>query len=93
MLADFSGTPALEPADPLEVTIIPNPARERARVQVNGALPQHAVLFDVLGKMVWESPVFSPGFELPLGGLPAGFYLLNIDTERGRVVRKLSVQW
>lgn len=92
VLADFSGTPVLEPGNRVDVAIIPNPARERAMVQVDGALPQHAVLFDVLGKTVWESPVFSPGFELPLYGLPAGFYLLNIDTERGRVVRKLSVQ-
>nr|MBP6828575.1 T9SS type A sorting domain-containing protein [Saprospiraceae bacterium] len=92
VLADLSGTPTNEPGNQAKATIIPNPATDRARVQLDGAVPEHAVLFDVLGKKAWESPVSTPVFEISLTELPAGLYLLQIDTDRGRVARKLVVR-
>lgn len=91
VLADLSGVPTQEPPQQVSVAVAPNPARDVASVQVTGAEPKRAVLFDVLGNMVWESSVASPGFDVRLSGLPAGLYALQIDTDRGRVARKLVV--
>lgn len=92
VLADVSGVPTHEPGDPVEVTIMPNPANDRAVVQLDGAAAERAVLFDMYGKPVREAKVPSMRFDIQLADLPAGIYLLQIDTGQGRVVRKLAVQ-
>ncbi len=91
IVADLSGTPTHEPAHPVEVVIAPNPANDKVSVQVIGAGAERAALFDVLGNMVWTSPVASQGFDLRTAGFPAGIYVLQIETDRGRVVRRLVV--
>jgi hypothetical protein len=75
----------------IQVEISPNPAGEQARVSVAGANPRKAQLFDVFGKKVREKDLFDSTFEIETGELPAGFYLLQVWTEKGIVVRKLVV--
>ncbi len=87
-LVDFTSA-AGEPAGGVGVSVQPNPAGEVAQVRIIGAWPRSAALLDVFGKTVWSGPVSSAQFELPLSGLPAGAYLLQVETDRGRVVRKV----
>jgi hypothetical protein len=49
------------------------------------------VLFDVFGKIVLEKNVSTPEFELTLAELPAGIYLLNVETDKGRATRKIVI--
>ncbi len=92
VVADVSGVPTSEPGNLIAVVVVPNPASDVARVQVEGATPRRAVLLDIFGKIVLEKNVSAPEFELSVGGFPAGIYLLNVATDRGRVVRKVVVQ-
>jgi hypothetical protein len=74
------------------MAVRPNPARDLATVRLQGAMPRRAVLFDVFGKKVLGQNVSAPEFELQLAELPAGIYLLNVETERGRIAWKIAVQ-
>lgn len=90
-VVDFSGTPVFEPGSGVAVSVSPNPAIESVWVQVEGDQPRQVLLIDMLGKVVLQQKVSSPAFRLPLTGLPAGLYLLAVETDRGRVVRKIVV--
>jgi len=88
---DLSKVIVEEPGEQFSLTVLPNPAHERARVQVLGSMPRHAALWDVLGKNVWQQAVSGQGFEVPLEGLAPGVYLLRVETERGWAAKKLVV--
>lgn len=88
---DLSKVIVEEPGDQFSLTVLPNPARERARVQVLGSMPRRAVLWDVLGKNLWQQTRPGLTFEVPLEGLAPGVYLLRVETERGWAVKKLVV--
>ncbi len=88
---DLSKVAAGEPSERIGLAVLPNPARERAWVQVLGAEPRRAVLWGVLGKKVWQQEVSGQGFEVPLSHLPPGVYLLRVETEQGWAVKKLVV--
>lgn len=92
VVADFSASASAEPGRLVEVAVRPNPARDVALVRLKGALPHHAALFDVFGKLMWEQSVAASEFEVSVADLPTGVYFLNMDTEWGRVVRKVAVQ-
>jgi len=89
VLVDFSSTSADEPGNGVEMTVVPNPVQDMASVRLAGATPHRAALYDVLGKKVLERDVYFDEFDLPLSGFPAGVYFLVIDTDKGRVVRKV----
>ena len=91
-VADVSGVPTSEPGHLIETVIIPNPASDVATVRLSGATPRRVVLLDIFGKIVLEKNVSESEFELSLSALPAGIYLLNVETDRGRVARKVVVQ-
>jgi hypothetical protein len=91
VLADFSGSATGEPNSRIEMAVFPNPARDWAAVRLAGARPARAVLFDVFGKIVLEKNVSTPEFELTLAELPAGIYLLNVETDKGRATRKIVI--
>lgn len=92
VIVDFSSSSAHEPGSRVKMTIVPNPARDMAFVRIAGATPRSAVLFDIFGKIILKNNLSAPEFELPLTGLPAGVYLLHVETEQGRVVRKVIKQ-
>lgn len=91
-VVDLSKVAAEEPSERVGLTVLPNPARERAWVQVeSGIVPRRAALWDVLGKNVWQQAVSEQGFEVPLGHLAPGVYLLRVETDRGWGMKKLVV--
>jgi PKD repeat protein len=75
----------------IQMQISPNPANNRALVNIEGINPRQARLLDVLGRSVWEESISGAAFELETGALPVGVYLIQVWTDRGVVVRKLVV--
>lgn len=91
-VVDFRATLTQEPPAPIGLLLWPNPAQERVWVQVDeGAVPLRAELWDVLGNRLRGQDVDAQGFEVALGGLPAGMYLLRVQTDRGWAVKKVVV--
>jgi PKD repeat protein len=81
-----------EPTNPnVQIEVSPNPAHTQALVNVKGANPSRALLFDVFGKKVWEKVFSYTPFEIDTRELPAGIYLIQVLTEKGIVVQKLVV--
>ena len=74
-----------------EVEIFPNPTQARARIRVNHAQVRSYILFDVLGKKVWQNLLPESSFELETSEFPAGIYWIQIQTDKGAVVQKLVV--
>jgi hypothetical protein len=87
-----------------EVRIYPNPTTGELRVGVAGEIPCRSTgrndirsveVFDLLGKRLTPSfghlsPIWrGDGGEVDISHLPAGMYFVRIETENGRVVKKV----
>jgi hypothetical protein len=72
------------PAPAVAATLVPNPARDRVRVQTETPV-QEIRLLDLTGKtlLVTAEP------ELSVAELPAGLYLVQIRTAQGAAVQRL----
>lgn len=92
VVADVSGVPTSEPDVSIKAVVFPNPTFGTATVRLTDATAHRAVLLDVFGKIVLEKNLAASEFELSLRNLPAGVYLLNVETDRGRVVQKVVVR-
>ena len=73
------------------VTLIPNPAKTATTVRLTGAKVLQARLYDLYGRTVWEGQAAREEFKIPLDRLASGMYLVEIETEKGKAVRKLVV--
>ena len=69
------------------IEMYPNPVGDR--LTVNGDGIQHVRLFTVTGTCVYEKTVKRNKIEIDMASLPHGLYFLNVQTEKGIVVRKL----
>ncbi|MBK6904533.1 MAG: T9SS type A sorting domain-containing protein [Saprospirales bacterium] len=87
------GPNATEDQDPsgFNVQLIPNPAKSNTKLKLSGTSAIGVRLLDVYGQAVWESKAASSEYDIPLDALPAGVYLVEVETEKGKVVRKLVV--
>ena len=79
-----------------QVALYPNPATTAVTVELPAALrhsPVSATLLDGLGRVVVRQllPAGAAAHRLPLVAVPAGLYLLRLQTEAGVVVKKLVV--
>jgi hypothetical protein len=66
----------------------PNPAHDAVRLKLLGpAAPAPVEVYDITGRLLRTLPTLAPGTEatLPLGGLPAGLYVLRCGTLRQRL--------
>ena len=80
-----------------QVALYPNPATTSVTVELPAALRQSpvlATLLDGLGRVVIRQklPAGAGVHQLPLLAVPAGLYLLRLQTEAGVVVKKLLVK-
>ncbi len=83
----------------LAIMVKPNPTSAgwpvRLFVQLEESLSATVSLHDASGRLCWQQQVqFFPGentFDLPIGGLQAGVYLLSVRNELGAVIRRLVV--
>lgn len=83
--------------DALLVSIVPHPVRDRLTIEFRRALRGRYTLrlTDIGGSEVFTSAGMGEGesrLELEIGALPAGAYVLAIDTEAGRAIRTIVKQ-
>ncbi|MBX2904097.1 MAG: T9SS type A sorting domain-containing protein [Chitinophagales bacterium] len=75
------------------VQVFPNPAKDRVRVMLpNGITVEAIKLINSYGQLVKETRN-SGNEEIELSGIPAGVYGLWIETNTGRLVRKVVIEW
>ncbi len=89
---DFSGSGTGDPTPAVSLTIQPNPAGEAARVSIRNATPERVLLYGLAGTLIWNRETTASDVDVPVAALPAGAYLLVVETNAGRVVQKLIVQ-
>lgn len=70
------------------LTLVPNPATDQVSVKTV-ATPSKVRLLNISGQLVWEQTVISSEFTVEVSALPAGLYLLEVDTNRGRFIGRL----
>lgn len=81
----------VQEADSRQLRVLPNPAKDQLRVQCIEPMTQ-LILRDPFGRAVFEAEPRTTDARLVLPGLPAGIYLLEVRTERGVLVKKVSIQ-
>jgi len=95
VLADRSDSDAADAGLPYTVTVYPNPARDVANLQFEGAIPQTVNLqaWDAAGRIVWSkqgTPMPAGGaYPIELNGLANGVYFIRINQKK---TLKLLVQ-
>lgn len=69
--------------------LYPNPVGRELTVAVEGAQVQRLRLFDAQGRVVMDRTGTTTG-KLDVSALPAGFFMLAVDTDRGTMVRRFQ---
>ncbi len=72
------------------VTVSPNPASDRIDIQATNLKVLQARIFNAVGKEVWQQEVWQ-GAQINISNLPAGSYLLYLQTDRGICHKKLII--
>ncbi|WP_118976503.1 T9SS type A sorting domain-containing protein [Taibaiella koreensis] len=77
-----------------ELSVYPNPAKTSATILNKGSLKmEHIAVYNVLGQLVYQAAADSKDKHmLSLGGFAGGLYTIEINTDKGRVARKLEIQ-
>ena len=70
-------------------TVYPNPAHDKVFVEAEGII--RIRLFDMLGQCLIEKEGYDNKIEISLKDLAPAVYVIEILTERGKVIRKLNV--
>lgn len=78
------------------IQVFPNPTTEGI-VNISNSMDNNSVefvqFFDSMGKMVYDETINTNGtFTVNTSGFAKGLYLVNIQTEKGRLVKKLLVK-
>jgi hypothetical protein len=76
----------------LAVALYPNPVTDRLTVELPTAVPAHLELRDLAGRLIQQHtfPAAAKVHTLSLVDLPAGVYLVQVNTPAGSVVRRIS---
>lgn len=78
------------PAGP-QVSVMPNPANDKIFIRATDNI-KSVVMVDLLGQIVWNDHTPQGAqTEIILPNIPAGTYLLRIETEKGTTFRKLQI--
>ncbi|MEM6772814.1 MAG: GEVED domain-containing protein, partial [Bacteroidota bacterium] len=77
-----------------EWTVFPNPAYNLTRVRWERGLNAAGIrLFDATGRLLQDIPAVAGFVDIPVGALPAGVYLVELQLRDGRTgLRKLVVR-
>ncbi|MGC9361840.1 MAG: T9SS type A sorting domain-containing protein [Candidatus Syntrophosphaera sp.] len=91
-----NGDEAMPPASSLNFSLYPNPARGRLDLEFSGKVPDEAevTLYDLKGRKLAPARMINPregriAHELP--DLPAGIYLLKVETREHAEIKKVTV--
>lgn len=66
--------------------IVPNPVGDQFRIDLRYSTFRKAVIYDLMGRQVLETSVT----EIETTALNRGTYLIHIDTDAGRIVKKIT---
>jgi hypothetical protein len=78
-----------ELANSQEIKVYPNPTKEQIWIRANTKI-QYLELFDILGNSLLLELVNSNEAQLKLDALPAGLYMLNVQTEFRTEIKKIK---
>ncbi|MFK7950380.1 MAG: Ig-like domain-containing protein [Saprospiraceae bacterium] len=74
------------------ITIFPNPTKEYVHIQSPNLLIEYITITDVVGRTVLQQKPFNnQDIQLNLSDLKTGVYYLQLETTKGKVVRKLVI--
>jgi hypothetical protein len=74
------------------ISMYPNPAHDQVTLQAKDGLKIHKIAFyDLLGRKVYAASVNGDKALISIAVLPDGFYQVVVDTDKGRVSKKLTV--
>ncbi len=92
-IIDDESNSILENALAAKIKMYPNPANELVRFKSESAVIQQISIFDVNARLV-QTIVLEANQEqsISVAGLSKGIYQIHIDTDKGRVIKPLSVQ-
>lgn len=79
-----------KPASPV-FSIFPNPVSDILNIQGESRM-EMVRLVNLAGQIIYESPVKSNEFRIETSGMPSGLYLLNITTDKGNTIQKVSIR-
>jgi len=83
---------AIEDPEPsLDVKILPNPASDKLRISVADFASVDLRLIDAQGKVVRER-TFAEQTVIDVSDLPSGIYVLQLNSETGRAVKRIVVE-
>jgi len=74
--------------DATKVSIYPNPTSDHLNIKTNAVITS-IEMFDLLGKSVLQS---SGAEQIKVNHLPAGVYMLRINTEQGKLTKKVIIE-
>ena len=77
----------------LNMKLYPNPSQEKIMLEISGATETHQIMiFDLSGKLIQSIKPTQTGLvhKLNISTLPAGTYVLRLNTEKGSISRKFS---
>jgi|ERR1051326_8466267 hypothetical protein len=75
--------------DPADVSVFPNPATETIVVNAKGMINASVKLYDLTGKMIYQSRVNAPQTSIDAKELSTGMYFLQIQSEKGIFTKKI----
>lgn len=89
---DFGTTGGLEEDIANSIKIWPNPSIGSFQVLSSILKVDCLKIYNVLGKIVFQSEIKNQKAEIDLSKQPNGIYFINIKTEKGTTVQKLIIQ-
>jgi len=73
-----------------EIRVFPNPAGFLVNIQ-SGEKIKELRLFDILGNMVYHTPVQDIQYVLDVAGFKPGLYFLQLTTQQGTATERLQI--
>jgi hypothetical protein len=73
--------PGIKEDKSTQARIFPNPVKNELLVELNRLRPVMVTIINVWGKETWKQEASAKEFSIPVSGLPAGIYILLIDSE------------
>lgn len=76
----------------LILNIYPNPASDYLIVTLEQEVSGNISILNLVGNVIIDQPINALSMRIDITSLPEGIYFLNIQSDTGRVVKKIKVQ-
>lgn len=76
----------------LILNIYPNPASDYLIVTLEQEVSGNISILNLVGNAIIDQPINALSMRIDITSLPEGIYFLNIQSDTGRVVKKIKVQ-